>query len=473
MKFPGEEEMRERNRRVSKAMNRAFESLGGLSTDAVLMERKRRAAPLRRAFCERSIVLLRDAQGLLRWEIGSAPLPSPGHRALANAEARRRNLRRAPLSVTPVLTQNYFDRIEPSKIGEWLKVADEKLTRPAWNQRGDLWGLRRLTSGGKLVPFEMAELPKLRSKKVLILVHGTFSNSDALLADLMAAPTGPDLISAAVSGYDYVLSFDHPTLGQSPTLNAFDLASRLSIGVPASVDLIAHSRGGLVVRWFCEAFRHPSLRCRAILVGSPLAGTSLAAPARAKAAMDFLANAGEALSLVSGLGGGIMFGLASTLAGVFAKVAGALSTPLADAIIAMVPGLAAQSREGGNVELRALRVNTGAFDFSDPNSPVRYAVIRSHFDPSEDGVWGFIKSFAVRPGAVILGAAANLIFEKEHDLVVDTESMAETGELPGPPTRRAVIATMAHDFGKSTLVHHCNYFQQRETIRGIRSTLVF
>ena len=36
-----------------------------------------------------------------------------------------------------------------------------------------------------------------------------------------------------------------------------------------------------------------------------------------------------------------------------------------------------------------------------------------------------------------------------------------------------VIVPMAHDFGKSTLVHHCNYFQQRETIRGIRSTFGF
>ena len=72
-------------------------------------------------------------------------------------------------------------------------------------------------------------------------------------------------------------------------LNAFDLASRLAKGVPASLDIVAHSRGGLVVRWLCEGFRHPSLRCNAVLVGSPLAGTSLAAPARARAVMDFLA----------------------------------------------------------------------------------------------------------------------------------------------------------------------------------------
>lgn len=272
------------------------------------------------------------------------------------------------------------------------------------------------------------------------------------------------MISVAVGNYDYVLSFDHPTLGQSPMLNAFDLASRLALGVPESLDIVAHSRGGLVMRWFCEGFRHPSLRCHAILVGSPLAGTSLAAPARARAVMDFLANLGDAVSTVSGLGGGIILSLASTLA-LFARVAGTLRTPLADAIVALVPGLAAQSRESGNAELRALRINTGTFNFSDPNSPVRYAVIRSNFEPIEDDAWGFVKSFVTRPGASFLDAATNFVFEDENDLVVNTASMDETGELPGPPAARAVIATIAHDFR--------NYFRQRETIRAIRTTFAF
>ena len=170
------------------------------------------------------------------------------------------------------------------------------------------------------------------------------------------------------------------------------------------------------------------------------------------------------------MGGGIILALASTLTGLFARVAGTLSTPLADAIVALVPGFAAQSREGGNAELRALRINTGTFDFSDPNSPVRYAVIRSNFEPIEEGVWGFIKSFVTRPGASFLDAATNFIFEDANDLVVDTASMDETGELVDPPAGRAAIATIAHDFGTSRSVNHCNYFQQRETIRAIRTT---
>jgi hypothetical protein len=473
MKTDAQLEVRERNLVVRRAVSRSLAALGGKALESEGDRESLRAAPLRRALAERSLTLIRDPMGLLRWDIGDASVDSPGLRALAAAHARRAGLRRAPLPARPVLTQTLFDRIEPSKVGDWLKLADQKLTRPAWNQRGQLWGLRSLTHAGKLRPLELAELPKLAGRKVLLLVHGTFSNSDVMLNEMVSAPEGPAMISAALERYDYVLSFDHPTLGQSPTLNAFDLASRLALGVPGSLDIVAHSRGGLVVRWFCEAFRHPNLRCHAILVGSPLAGTSLAAPARARGVMDFLANFGEVASTGSALGGGIILSLASTLAGLFARVAGTLSTPLADAIVALVPGLAAQSREGGNAELRALRINTGTFDFSDPTSPVRYAVIRSNFQPIEDGVWGFVKSFVTRPGASFLDAATNFIFEDENDLVVNTVSMDETGEVAGPPTARAVIATIAHDFGTSQLVHHCNYFRQRETTRAIRTTFGF
>jgi hypothetical protein len=473
MKSDAQREMSGRNLAVRRAVEQSLAALGGKPLETETDAQSLRAAPLRRALAERALTLMRDPLGLLRWEIGGAAMEGPGFRALAAAQARRAGPRRAPLAAAPALTQTLFDRIEPSKVGEWLKLADQKLTRPAWNQRGELWGLRRLTRAGKLLPFEVAELPKLAGRKVLLLVHGTFSNSDVMVKEMVSAPEGAAMISVAVGNYDYVLSFDHPTLGQSPMLNAFDLASRLALGVPESLDIVAHSRGGLVMRWFCEGFRYPSLRCHAILVGSPLAGTSLAAPARARAVMDFLANLGDAVSTVSGLGGGIILSLASTLAGLFARVAGTLSTPLADAIVALVPGLAAQSRESGNAELRALRINTGTFNFSDPNSPVRYAVIRSNFEPIEDDAWGFVKSFVTRPGASFLDAATNFVFEDENDLVVNTASMDETGELPGPPAARAVIATIAHDFGTSRSVHHCNYFRQRETIRAIRTTFAF
>ena len=447
-------------------------TLGGLGCEAieeVIAAKKMRAAPQREALQSRALNLVRGHSGLLRWHIGTPPSPGPGRELLA----KRRGLRRAPLAAPIVLSQTLFEKQDTSKVGDLLIAADRRLSRPAWNEAGQLWGLRRFTKAGKLVPFGVADLPKLAGRNVLLIIHGTFSSSDAVLRGLEKAPGGGPLLSAALKSYDFVLAFDHPTLAQSPMLNAFDLAAKFAHGTPTTLDVIAHSRGGLVARWFCEGFRQEQTRCRVIMVGAPLAGTSLAAPARIKAVMDFLSNAGEAIGLAAGLGGGVLLTLAGSLAGFFARVTGALSTPLADAIVAMIPGLAAQSRHGSNPELRALRVNTGAFDFAAAASPVRYWVIRSNFSPVESGAWGFIKSFVARPGASFLDTAADYVFPGTNDLVVDLDSMDQTGERAEPQPAPSVIANIAHDFGDSRTVHHCNYFEQRQTVDSVRQSFGF
>lgn len=437
--------------------------------EAVISAKKLRAAPQRAPLEGRALNLVRDQQGLLRWRIGTRPLPGPGREALA----RRRGLRRAPLAAPIVLSQTLFEKQDTSKVSDLLLAADRRLSRPAWNAAGQLWGLRRLTKDGTLVSFEVGDLAQLAGRNVLLLIHGTFSNSESVMRGVQTAPGGAQLFAAALQTYDFVLTFDHPTLAQSPMLNAFDLAAKLAHGTPAALDVIAHSRGGLVARWFCEGFRQEQTRCRVIMVGAPLAGTNLAAPARIQAVMDFLSNAAEAIGLAAGLGGGLLLTLASALAGFFARLTGALSTPLADAVVAMIPGLAAQSRHGSNPELRALRVNTGAFDFADAASPVRYWVVRSNFAPVESGVWGFLKSFVMRPGASFLDTAADCIFPGSNDLVVDLDSMDQTGERAGPPRAPSLITNVAHDFDDSRTVHHCNYFEQRQTVQAIRKTLGF
>ena len=198
MKSEAKLEMRGRNLAVRRAVGQSLAALGGKQLESETDTQRLRAAPLRRVLEERAITLVRDPLGLLRWEIGGVATGSPGFRALATAQARRAALRRAPLAATLVLTQTFFDRIEPPKVGEWLKLADQKLTRPAWNQHGELWGLRRFTRAGKLLPFGVGSLPKLAGKKVLLIVHGTFSNSDVMLKDMASAPEGPAMLSAAV-----------------------------------------------------------------------------------------------------------------------------------------------------------------------------------------------------------------------------------------------------------------------------------
>lgn len=131
-------------------------------------------------------------------------------------------------------------------------------------------------------------------------------------------------------------------------------------GCAANVTVVAHSRGGLVTRWWLDVLGGAAEGTRtAVLVGSPLAGTSLASPARVKDALDLLTNIGKALRI-------------------FTSVTSALtSMPIADAAIALVPGLNAMSRTDNNREIGQLRAG--------PPSAARYCVIQSNFESEKPG----------------------------------------------------------------------------------------
>lgn len=108
--------------------------------------------------------------------------------------------------------------------------------------------------------------------RILLFVHGTFSKSEALFDQLNDPnfPAGRDFLGRALQHYAQVLAFNHPTISVSPLLNALDLA-RLLADTAADIDVVCHSRGGLVTRWWLEAFDRGPGRRRVVLVGSPFA----------------------------------------------------------------------------------------------------------------------------------------------------------------------------------------------------------
>jgi hypothetical protein len=311
-------------------------------------------------------------------------------------------------------------------------------------------GLRRLGAAGLEA---VGAAPS--QGKILLLVHGTFSSGDHLLAEFQATPAGRELLARARREYDAVLTFDHATISVSPILNAIDLARALA-GTNASIDLVAHSRGGIVARSFLEHLApHVVGPRRLILVGSPLDGTSLASPPRLRAALDLLTNVSRALAV-----GAITFPIANAffiaaagLLRVIASITSAASkTPLLDAAVAMIPGLAAQSRVENNAELRRLRIG--------PPAPVDYSAIIADFEPDTVG-WAFWKVFN-SPGARVADWAADLVFEGANDLVVDTASMTVLDH-----GLRLTGTNQVLDFGKTSQVHHVNYFRQKRTLQFI------
>lgn len=309
--------------------------------------------------------------------------------------------------------------------------------------------------------------------RVLLIVHGTFSNCTAILDqflrhDAKLGRSPGSYLSALGQGYEQVLLFEHPTLQVAPWINALDL-SRAFAGKDVQIDVICHSRGGLVTRWWLEVLSRPLLaHARVVFVGAPLMGTGLASPHRLRTAMKLFTNYAIALQHASGMAALAVpvFGFAEVLAGIVGSATSVLSkAPVADSLIAAIPGLASMSRYGedgsqfisGNVELAKLEYGWAA-------APSGYFAVQSNFEPQAVG-WRFWRAFR-KPVERIANVGTDAIFSGANDLVVDTASMTtltQKVKLAGPGR--------VHDFSTSETVHHTNYFEQAETLDFIAKTL--
>lgn len=427
-----------------KSLARYYESiaddLGLHSTETFVPEVSTAERRRRRAVGGATSLMLIERDDVLRWEIG----PQPEQAALPAGPRRARAPRGADRNLVVELP---FELLPPNEVLAAIQKLDQRFS--AKREGKPVFGLRRYRDG-ELAPVSR---PTARAgQRVLLFVHGTFSNCDQMLNDaFFLQPAG----RALAREFDEVLAFDHPTLGVSPLLNAFELASATQ-GTAAEICVVAHSRGGLVTRWWLEAFGGASHGPRrAVLVGSPVAGTSLAAPARIRQSLDLLTNIGNALKLT----GAALSCYAPFLAApvvllqVFTSVISAFGRlPIPDAALAMVPGLNGQSRAGNNPELLRLRA-------AKPATLPRYAVIQSNFEP-EAVAWKFWRYF--RKGN-LAGAAADVIFPGANDLVVDCESMSDFFV-----DRSRAKPSIVQRWESSPTVHHCNYFEQPETFEAIR-----
>ncbi len=399
-----------------------------------------------------TVALVSNEEDVLLWREGG---PS-------SAPAERRRLRGVPQGADGELVELYhFEKLEPNEINRFLTDFDGTLNTQA--------GLSRLVpkapaDGTPATPEQVPVTAAKGKKRRLLLMHGTFSKSQALLDGISKAPNGADFFRRVFAHYDEILLFDHPTLSVSPMLNAFDL-SGLMATAGGPLDVVAHSRGGLVTRWFLEGFgagmgQDPR---RAVLIGSPLGGTSLASPPRLRNSLSMLSNFGTALMA----GGAARLAYFPLLAAPLALLKVATSvvsagakTPLVDAAVSMVPGLAAQSRVGLNHELARVR----GFKLARPPT---YFVVQSNFETERAG-WKFWRWFRADK---LKDAGADAVFPGANDLVVDTPSMNEFAAVAGGASWAGVPAARQHDFRTSGVVHHTNYFEQQETLEFILDRL--
>ena len=85
---------------------------------------------------------------------------------------------------------------------------------------------------------------------LLVMVHGTFVNTFSTFGKLWKLH--PQTVRDLFRRYaDRVYALDHPTMGESPITNALTLVNALPAG--ARLDLVTHSRGGLVAEVLARA----------------------------------------------------------------------------------------------------------------------------------------------------------------------------------------------------------------------------
>lgn len=397
--------------------------------------------------------LVRRASGLLEWEFG------PSLRR-ATSGTRRMAGRLPSESVAEpgaeVIDQVSFEELQPNQVTKVIDKVDRWLTPLAWEDKTlRPEGLRVIVKDGngfKLGPLYRGGKTALHDKKLFLFIHGTASNCDKNLTELSAHSDGLDLLSRL--NKHVMLGFDHPTLGTTPLLNAVDLDRQLGLhagNMPESIDIITHSRGGIVSRWFVEQLCPPGIPVRVVLLGCPISGTSLAAPANIKRLLDLFTNiahaAGGAASFVPFLS--FATALTEIMAAAFSFMA---KTPAPDLLLNLLPGLAAQQRAGNNGELLRLRRPAGA--------GCEYHAVTANFEPPKIG-WNFLKAFN-KPGARVLDTVADYLFAGPNDLVVDSNSMTMLDDA------RAVRERRVLRFNGDT-VHHCNYLSQPKTCQHIRS----
>lgn len=372
-----------------------------------------------------------EREGVLLLDDGSLPAPS----------ADRRRGRRDRQEAT--VWERDITRLPRNRVGHWLTKLDDKLT--PWR------GLHEFRDG-TFIPS-----PDLRGdERVLLFVHGTFSHTRNIVESMSSPSEGADFFRWAEQSYDRILTFDHPTLSVGPVLNGHALAAALR-ECSADIDVVCHSRGGLVTRWWLESFDRGPGRRRVVFAASPLSGTGLAAPHNLRDSLSLLSNIGRATSTVAGVASAAvpfmtvvsgLFRLMASFAGTVAK------TPGVDAAIALVPGLSAQSRVGGNAELESLRAA------ADEDPVGRYFAVRANFE-SEDPGWRFWRYFRK---STLVDIGADAVFDGENDLVVDTGSMTELSRRVQIPDDQVL------SFGAGDGVHHTNCLAQARTLEFIRES---
>jgi hypothetical protein len=230
---------------------------------------------------------------------------------------------------------------------------------------------------------------------------------------------GADFIRWARSRYAHVLGFDHWTLSKSPEDNARTLVESLRASAPQllkerRLDIIAHSRGGLVARALCDLLDQRGAVNQLVFLGTPNCGTDLGNPRKWGTLADVLVN-------MSGV----------RYADLLGRLAGLLARLAVEEIVDGVPGLIAQNPE----EL----TRKGSFlcrlqHASARKTKVKYGIICAEFEPT--ALVPNLRKLVMSAAEAGLDLTADAFFAGANDLVVNTAHAWSIGATPDQVLKR-------------------------------------
>ena len=381
-------------------------------------------------------VLYTDEGGYTRWILPSNP-PAPDTPVGAPV---RFNLPRESAPTPPDAARDSQMRGPISKLGRrlvrvlaWasagvigagaLKVAEK------WESDHRPYGFHVLTPERYATDDpqgDPVDWTRLGAGRALLLLHGTFSTAQASYAQL-----GAETIKRLCDHYGgRVFAFNHPSLHQSPQDNVRQFLAEVPAGVQLDLDIMTHSRGGLVGRELVERMAvnnaaHCQVRVRrALLVASPNQGTILTDPDNGLDLLDRYTN------LLTNLPDNAY---TLTLEGILA-----VAKLLAYGALTGLPGLRCLLPGGDYLaDLNGRR-----------DHAADYYAITADYTPT-DPAW--IK----RLGRMAADRFVDGIFGGENDMVVPTlGSYAAGDESFGFPIPEEHLRVYRGEAG----VHHTNYF---------------
>lgn len=259
--------------------------------------------------------------------------------------------------------------------------------------------------------------------RALLMIHGTTSRAHTAFGDLP-----PAVVAELHRRYEgRVFAFDHFTLSEDPRQNLDWFFRNLPDGQPLDVDIVCHSRGGLVSRLLAERQSELSLGSRKLRVGKivlaavPNGGTTLADP---RYMGDFVDAYTNLLNFLPDTG--------------VVEAAEGLITVVKQLAVGALRGLEGlQSMNPKGDFIRSL--NQG------PVCDTRYFALAADYEPAVPG----FKAYA-------LDRLTDKIFREHNDIVVPTHGVYRENGRGGFPVQEKFV------FEPAAGVGHTNFFAQKQ-----------